>query len=81
MRNEINKLFNARKNRPLKYSAWAVIGIAIAAMIAMIIWFDDIPPRIMLFIRGCVGVCAVIFVILVAILTYRVYSEYYRNKH
>lgn len=80
MRDELNKHFNARKYRPLKYSALAIVGIAIAALFAMIIWIDDIPPRTMLFVRGCVGVCALIFVILVAILTYRVYSEYFRNQ-
>lgn len=80
MRDEINNLFNARKYRPLKYSALAVIGIAIAATFAMIFWIDEIPSRTMLFIRGCVGLCALIFVILVAMLTYRVYSDYFRNQ-
>ena len=81
MIDDINKLFNAPKYRSLKYSALIVIGIAIAALFAMIIWIDTIPHRTLLFIRGCVGLCALIFVILVAVLTYRVYSEYFKNSH
>lgn len=80
-RDYINRLFKSPKHRPLKYSALTFIGIAIAAQIALIIWSEDIPMQAKLIIRGGVGVCAIIFIILVAIITYRVYSDYFRSKY
>ncbi len=79
-RDEINRLLNAPKYRRLKYSALIVIAVAIAAQIATIIWLDVIPSRTILFIRGCVGVAAIVFVVLVAILAYKVYSEYFTGQ-
>ncbi len=79
-RDEINRLFNAPKYRVLKYSALAVIGIVIATQIALIIWMDQIPFHTMQIIRGCIGLGAIIFVILVTILAYKVYAEYFRSK-
>lgn len=78
---EINRLFNAPQHRRLKYLALAVIGIAIAAQISLIIWQDDIPERTKLFIQGCSGVAAIIFVVLVGIMAYRVFSGYFRDKY
>lgn len=42
----------------------------------MIIFVKDIAPGVMLFMRGCVGLGAIIFVVICAILLYRVNSEY-----
>ncbi len=79
-RDEINRLFNAPQHRKLKYVSLMLIGLGIIAEIAMIIWFDDIPDRSKILIRGCIGICAILFVILVTILAYRVFSEYFRGK-
>lgn len=78
---DINQLFNAPQFRKLKYSALIVIGISSATMLAMIFWIDVIPYKTMLFLRGCVGIGAIVFIILVAILAYQVYSEYFHNKY
>lgn len=55
-------------------------GVAIVLMMVMIFWMDDLSWKMMLFMRGCAGVCAVIFVILVGILVFRVNSSYWRDK-
>lgn len=78
---EINQLFNAPKHRRLKYIALTVISAVIAAQISMIIWIDDIPNRIKVFIQGCIGIGAIVFVLLVAIIAYRVFTEYFRSKY
>lgn len=78
---EINRLFNTPQHKHLKYAALIVIGVVIAAQIAIIIWDDDISNRIKSFIQGCVGLGAIVFVILVTILTYTVFSEYFRSKY
>lgn len=79
-RNEINQLFNAPQHRRLKYAALTVIGIVIALQIVMIIWIDEIPDRTILIMRGCAGVGAIIFVVLVTIIAFRVYSEYFKTR-
>lgn len=57
------------------------VGEAVMALqISMIIWMDDIPLKVMLFMRGCVGTGAIIFVVLVGILTYKVNSHHLRSQ-
>ncbi len=77
---DINRLFDAPQFRKLKYAALIVIGIVIAVQFAMINWLEHIPYKTMLFLRGCVGAGAIVFVILAAILAYKVYSEYFRDR-
>jgi nitrogen fixation/metabolism regulation signal transduction histidine kinase len=79
--NEFNQLFNALKHRRLKYIALTVICAVIAAQISMIIWIDDIPNHIKVFIQGCIGIGAIVFVLLVTIIAYRVFTEYFRSKY
>jgi uncharacterized membrane protein YcjF (UPF0283 family) len=78
---EINRLFNAPKHKRFKYAALIVICTVIVAQFSMIIWSDAISERTKLLIQGCIGLGAIIFVILVAILAYRVYSEYFRSRY
>lgn len=78
-KDDINRLYNAPKYRGLKYASFIVIALVILAQIAMIIWRDDIPDRTKLFIQGCIGSGAIIFVILIGIWTYKVFSEYFRR--
>lgn len=77
----INRLFNAPKHRSLKYSAIVVICLVILTQLATIFWQNNISYRTLLWIRGFVGLCALIFVVLVAILCYRVYSDYFKNRN
>lgn len=76
---ELTQLYKTPANRRLKYIAMGVISIAIMLMIVMIIFLDRFSLRAMLWMRGTVGVATIIFVILYAVLVYRVYREYYRR--
>jgi hypothetical protein len=78
---EINRLFNAPKYKRFKYAALIVIGVVIVAQLSMIIWANAISERTKLFMQGCIGLGAIIFVILVVILAYRVYSEYFFKRY
>ena len=80
-RQELNRLFKEPKYRPWKYSAYTVIGLVLATQLLMLIFYDEISYRTRLFMEGCIGLCAIIFVILIAILYYKLYSDYYRNKY
>ena len=77
---EIKKLYNTPVNRRLKYCALGAISVSIALMIIMIIWMDEISARMKLFMRGCAGLCTIVFVILCGCLVYRVYSVWFRRK-
>lgn len=75
----MDRLYNTPVNLRLRYIAIGIIGAVIALQLAMVIWLDDISPKAMLFMRGCVGLGAIIFVILITILAYRVVSTYLRG--
>ncbi len=78
---DINQVLKAPKYRKLKNAALIAIAIVIALQLAMIIWLKHIPYKTLLFLRGCVGIGALLFVILVAILVYKAYSDYFNNKY
>ncbi len=79
-RENFNRLNPQHKYRGLKFSALGVAAIAIILMLSMIIWMDDIPQKAKLVMEGCVGLCAIIFVILTGILAYRINVEQIANR-
>lgn len=79
-REEINQLYDAPKNRGLKYVALAVIAVAILLLLYMTFWIDNIPPITMSIMRGCAGLCAIVFAVLYGILSYRVNKEHIKNR-
>ncbi len=74
-RDELRHLYNSHNNRRLKYCAITIIALVIILLLSMIIWIDEIPTNLLLIMRGCAGVGAILFVMIVGILSYRV------NKH
>jgi uncharacterized membrane protein YdbT with pleckstrin-like domain len=58
-----------------------IIGAVIAVQIAMIIWIDDISNKARLVIQGCVSIGVAIFVLLVTIISYRVFTDYSMSKY
>ena len=80
-KDDVTRLYNAPEYRRLKYAAIIVIGLVILAQIAMIIWRDDISERTRLFIQGSSGLGAIVFVILIAVWSYKVFSEYFGARH
>lgn len=75
-RDEIRKLYNTPANLRLKRIALCIIGVAIAMMISMIFLLDKVSWQLLYLLRGCAGVLAIAFVIIVAVLVYRVNSAY-----
>lgn len=71
-REELKKLYNKPANLRLKHIVLCVIGVAIAILISMIFLVDKVSWQLLAVMRGCVGVLAIIFVIIVAVLVYRV---------
>lgn len=84
-REEAKKIYNTSANLRLKHIALCVIGVAIAILISMIFLMDKVSWQLWFFMHGCTGVLAIIFVIMVAILVYRVNRAYFtgdrRNKN
>ena len=79
-REEINKLYNLPENRRLKYVALAVMAVVVVLLLSMTIWLENIPPKVMLIIRGYEGLGALVFVVLVGILTYRVNKQHITDR-
>lgn len=79
-REEINKLYNLPENRRLKYVALVVMAVVVVLLLSMTIWLENIPPKVLLIIRGCVGLGALVFVVLVGILTYRVNKQHITDR-
>lgn len=75
-RDELKKLYNKSENLRLKRIALCVIGVAIAILISMIFLVDKVSWQLLTVMRGCVGVLAIVFVIIVAALVYCVNRDY-----
>lgn len=78
---ELDRYYREKTNLRLKYAAVVAITIAVMLMVVMIVWLDSLSTGMLLFMRGCVGLFAIIFVVLVAILVYRVNASYIRDKN
>lgn len=83
-REELKKIYNKPANLRLKHIVLCVIGVAITLLISMIFLMDNVSWQLWYFMRGCAGVLAIIFVIIVTVLVYRVNRAYItgdrRNK-
>lgn len=75
-REELKRLYNTPANLRLKHIALCVIGVAIAILVSMIFLVDKASWQLLAVMRGCVGVLAIVFVIIVTALVYRV-NRYY----
>ena len=79
-REELRKLYNTTANLRLKRIALCIIGVAIAIMISMIFLVDKVSWQLLYFMRGCAGILAIVFVIIVAVPVYRVNCAYIQKK-
>ncbi len=79
-REELRCLYNAPKYRRMKYCAITIIVIVIILLLSMTIWIDKIPSNFMLIMRGCAGLGATLFVVIVGILSYRVNKQNISNR-
>lgn len=78
---EREKYYREKTNTRLKYVALISIGISIILLLTMALGFVDYNnTTAILFMRGCAGLFALIFVVLVAIIVYRVNVSYFNDK-
>ena len=78
---EREKYYREKTNTRLKYVALISIGISIILLLTMAFGFVDYNnTTAILFMRGCAGLFALIFVVLVAIIEYRVNISYFNDK-
>ena len=78
---EREKYYREKTNTRLKYVALISIGISIILLLTMAFGFVDYNnTTAILFMRGCAGLFALIFVVLVAIIVYRVNVSYFSDK-
>lgn len=78
---EREKYYREKTNTRLKYAALISIGIPIILLLTMAFGFVDYNnTTAILFMRGCAGLFALIFVVLVAIIIYRVNVSYFNDK-
>ena len=77
---ERDKIAQLPANRRLKYIAWAFGICVIILLLLMIIWLDTFSVNVFLVLRGCTGLCAILFMIFVAIYLYRIHYIYFKQK-
>lgn len=79
---DVKKYYREKTNLRLKYGALASIAVSIILLLTMALGFIDFSnTRLLLFMRGCAGLFALIFVVLVGALVYRVNSAYSKEKY
>lgn len=78
---EREKYYREKTNLRLKYAALISIVISIILLLTMAFGFVDFNNMTaILFMRGCAGLFALVFVVLVGILVYRVNTSYFKDK-
>lgn len=79
-RRAFRRYYNERTNKRLKYIALASISAAIVLMVIMVFSLDSLSMRSLLFMRGCAGLFAIVFIVLVATIVYRANVAYFKDK-
>ena len=77
---EFERIGRMPANRKYKYIALAFALTGIILMFVAIIGIDSFSIKTILFLRGFAGVCAILFIIFVAIFLYRVYKTLFNQK-
>lgn len=77
---EFDRVARIPANRKYKYIALAFGIIGIILLFITIIGIDSFSIKTILFLRGCAGLCALFFIIFVAIFLYKVYKTLFNQK-
>ena len=64
---ELDKIAQLPTNKKLKNLAFLFVFVGITLLLIMIIWYDDLSQETLLTMRGCTGLSAIFFVIIVTI--------------
>ena len=82
---EKEKISQLPSIRKWKYLALFFISIGIALILTNLIWLETFSLTVILVLRGCAGICAIIFLIIVAIYMHKINKIYneqrFRNKN
>lgn len=78
---ERKKYYQEKGNVSLKYAAIVSISISIIILATAALCIESVSTKMLLVMRGCAGIFALIFVVLVAILVYRVNVSYFADKN
>lgn len=82
MQEEKEKYYREKTNIRLKYAALISIGISIILLLIMTFGLVDLNnTTALLVMRGCAGLFALLFVVLVGILVYRVNVSYFNDRN
>lgn len=82
MQEEKEKYYREKTNIRLKYAALISIGISIILLLIMtfgLVYLNNTTA--LLVMRGCAGLFALLFVVLVGILVYRVNVSYFNDRN
>ena len=66
--------------KKLKYLALFFISIGIALILTNIIWLETFSTTVILVLRGCAGICAIIFLIIVGIYMHKINTIYHEQR-
>lgn len=77
---EVKKYYETPVNKRIKHWAIGVVLVVIALLILLFVLTDAISLLAIHLLRACIGLGAIIFVVLVAILIYRVNKAYIDSK-
>ena len=78
---EWHKIINSPINRKLKYTALSFISVSIVLLIIILLWFETLSQKTYLIMRGCSGLFAIIFAIIVTIYLYRINTAFHNQKY
>lgn len=77
----LEKYYKEKTNIRLKYAAIISIIISITIMLTMAFGLvDKAYTTVFLLMRGCAGLFAIVFAVLITILVYRVNASYIKDK-
>lgn len=79
-RRAFRRYYNERTNKRLKYIALASVSVTIMLKVLMVFCLDSLSMRSLLFMRGCAGLFAIVFIVLVATIVYRANVAYFKDK-
>ena len=80
MKVEANKVGKNPNNAWLKYLSVCILSIGIILELVILIWIDQLSYSAILWLQGIVGVCALMFLIFVAVFLFRVNSKVINNR-
>ena len=75
------KIINLPSNRKLKYLALSFISVSIILLIILLIWFETLSREAFLIMRGCSGLFAIFFAVIVTIYLYRINTAFHKYRY